>query len=85
MIDSNFDPYEMLLQNQQQSQQAIKNTIELAKAMNSQDILLQDLVNQHRHVIELIRNLRRDIEQIKRIQNETLDSIRTITSQSGHS
>jgi transposase len=77
MIDPHFDPLLELQQCQQRSKQALDNTIELARAHNAQDAIVMELTNQHRQFLELIRTMRREIEQLKHLQNATLETIRS--------
>lgn len=83
MFDPRFDPLEILLQCQQDCHQAIKNTHELALAHNRQDQAMTDLVRQHQQLIDLIKTMRRDIEQIKRTQNAAIKTERNSPGQNG--
>jgi hypothetical protein len=77
MLDPRFDPLQTLRQCEIDSKVALRNSLELAKAHNAQDAIVMELTNQHRQFLELIRNMRREIEQLKQIQNATLESIRS--------
>jgi hemerythrin-like domain-containing protein len=76
MFDPNFDPLQTLRQCEIDSKVALRNSIELAKAHNAQDAIVMELTNQHQQIVNLIRTMRKDIEQLKQIQNATLESIR---------
>ena len=83
MFDPNFDPLQTLRQCEIDSKVALRNSLELAKAHNAQEVHLVELVNQHQEVIKLIRNMRKEIEQLKQIQNATLESQRHCPCQTG--
>lgn len=83
MFDPNFDPLQLLRQCEIDSKMALHNSIELAKAHNAQDAIMMDLTNQHQQIIDLIRTMRRDIEQLKQIQNATLETIRNSHGETG--
>jgi uncharacterized membrane protein len=83
MFDPNFDPLQTLRQCEIDSKIALRNSIELAKAHNQQDAIMMDLTNQHQQIIDLIRTMRKDIEQLKKIQNATLETIRSSQDQKG--
>ena len=83
MFDPNFDPLQMLRQCEIDSKIALRNSIELAKAHNAQDAIMMDLTNQHQQIIDLIRTMRKDIEQLKKIQNATLETIRSSQDEKG--
>jgi hemerythrin-like domain-containing protein len=83
MFDPSFDPLQTLRQCEIDSKIALRNSIELAKAHNAQDAIVMELTNQHRQFLELIRNMRREIEQLKQIQNATLESIRSSHDETG--
>jgi len=84
MFDPNFDPLQQLRQCEIDSKIALRNSIELAKAHNAQEGLMLELTNQHNQVIGLIRNMRREIEQLKRVQNATLESQRNCPCKTGN-
>ena len=83
MFDPNFDPLQTLRQCEIDSKIALRNSLELAKAHNAQEGLMLDLVNQHQEVIKLIRDMRKEIEQLKHIQNATLETQRHCPCQTG--
>ena len=61
----NFDPLDMLLECQRLAQTAFNNTQELARSHNQLNIHLCDLVNQHNQVVELVKNSRREIQELR--------------------
>jgi hemerythrin-like domain-containing protein len=83
-FDPNFNPLELLQQCEIQSKQAMLNTQQLARAHNAQESLIVELTNQHNQVIELIRMMRRDLEQLKKIQNATLKKQRNCPCETGN-
>lgn len=84
MFDPSFDPLQTLRQCEIDSKMALHNSIELAKAHNAQDAIMMDLTNQHQQIIDLIRTMRKDIEQLKKIQNATLETIRSSQDEKGN-
>lgn len=83
MFDPRFDPLQLLRQCEIDSKMALHNSIELAKAHNAQDAIMMDLTNQHQQIVDLIRTMRQDIEQLKQLQNATLKTIRTSPNKTG--
>ena len=60
-----FDPVAVLAQCQNLAQVAFNNTQELAKAHNQQEAFLAELVNQHNEVINIIKDIRQDIQELR--------------------
>jgi hypothetical protein len=64
-FDPNFNPLQELRQCQSDIRQIHVNSLELVRAHNMQEGFLSDLVNQHNNLVEMIKQLKIDVEKLQ--------------------
>jgi hypothetical protein len=65
MIESNFNPYDVLCELVTHCERNHKNTMELAAAHNKQARALEELAKQHQDLVELFSKTRMEIIDLR--------------------
>lgn len=66
----NYDPQERLDQAHERATTALNNTLQLAEVHNQQEAFLADLVNQHKNIVTIIKQIRLELEQLRQQINK---------------